>query len=198
MADSPPERETAHARREAPRRGASRGRYADDRGRYSDDRDYVSGSADVARDLTRLAFAWTQAGAHALFDTVGVVNNLAADVTDSVIDSLAPSRTDDRDGDEDGDEDDRRSSRARRGRSASARRSSRRGPPVLDQVNSSVSRAIRDAADVISRTADDFTRAYDEEVGDDDNDDDDAAEGRHGAKRAGTRSVKVEASASKS
>ena len=51
MADSPPERETAHA----PRRGASRARYADDR-------DYVSGSADVARDLTRLAFAWTQAG----------------------------------------------------------------------------------------------------------------------------------------
>lgn len=177
MADSPPERETAHT----PRRGASRAR-------YSDDRDYVSGSADVARDLTRLAFAWTQAGAHALFDTVSVVNNLAADVTDSVIDSLAPGRDEDENGD-----DDSRSSRTAKGRSADSRRSYRRGPPVLDQVNNSVSRALRDAADVISRTADDFTRAYDDEVADDD-----AAEGSRSAKRAGTRSVKVEASASKS
>lgn len=168
MADSPPERET-----HAPRRSASRGR-------YSDDRDYVSGSADVARDLTRLAFAWTQAGAHALFDTVSVVNNLAADVTDSVIDSLAPGRDDE-------DDDDARASSAR------GRSSRRRGPAVLDQVNNSVSRALRDAADVISRTADDFTRAYDDEVAGDD-----AAEGRRGAKRAGTRSAKVEAAASKS
>ena len=171
MADSPPERETASASR----RGASRAR-------YSDDRDYVSGSADVARDLTRLAFAWTQAGAHALFDTVGVVNNLAADVTDSVIDSLAPGRDEDEDGDT------RASASSARGRS-----SRRRGPPVLDQVNNSVSRALRDAADVISRTADDFTRAYDDEVADDD-----AATGPRSARRAGTRSVKVEASASKS
>ena len=175
MADSPPERETANA----PRRSASRAR-------YSDDRDYVSGSADVARDLTRLAFAWTQAGAHALFDTVSVVNNLAADVTDSVIDSLAPGRDEDGDGDDD-------SPRASKSRSADSRRSYRRGPPVLDQVNNSVSRALRDAADVISRTADDFTRAYDDEVADDD-----AADGRRSAKRSGSRSVKVEASASKS
>jgi hypothetical protein len=167
MADSPPERETASELR----RGASRRRSADE--------DYVSTTTDVARDLTRLAFAWTQAGAHALFDTVGVVNNLAADVTDSVIDSLAPRR----------DEDEGDARPAARGRSFSRRG----GPPVLDQVNSSVSRALRDAADVISRTADDFTRAYDDEVAGDE-----AADGTPRAKKAGTRSVKVEASASKS
>ena len=152
--------------RTARRQGASRLR-ADD-----DERTYGSDTGDVVRDVSRLAFAWTQAGAHAVFDTVGIVNNLAADVTDSLIESLAPARYDE----EDEEEDDRR-------------RSSRRRRPVARQVNQSLSRALRDAADVLARTSDDFRSAYDDQVTDSDDDDATIASRRRsgaGPRAAGT------------
>src|SRR6267154_5740193 len=109
-------------------------------------------SGDVIRSISRLAASWTQAGAHLLFDTVGVINELASDVTDSVIDSLTPAiRTKPAAG-AGTDEGATRASDDRSGRTSRA--------PLLDQLNTSVSRALHDVSDVLSNSAAEMGRGY--------------------------------------
>lgn len=96
-------------------------------------------AVETSQGLAHLATAWSKAAAHAFFDTVGVANQFAADLTDSVIDGLSPVRV------------------TGAGRGAKAERAKR--IPVLTQVSDSLTRALNDAADVISRSAEQFERA---------------------------------------
>jgi hypothetical protein len=106
-------------------------------------------SGDVIRSVSQLAASWTKAGAHLFFDTVGVINELTSDVTDSVIDSVAPAiRTKPAATADDGS-----------GRAAGDAAKTSRGP-LLDQVNTSVSRALQDVSDVLSTSAAEMSRGY--------------------------------------
>lgn len=98
-------------------------------------------AGETSRGLAHLATVWAQAAAHAFFDTVGVANQLAADVTDSLIDGLSPVRV----------------TGGNRGSTTADARSD--SVPVLTQVSNSITRALQDAADVISRNAEQFDRA---------------------------------------
>jgi len=115
-------------------------------------------TGDVIRSISGLAASWTRAGAHLLFDTASVVNDLGSDLADSLIDSITPARAS-------------AQQPAFRSGGGSARASGdpeRRWSraPLVDRVNTTVSRALRDVSDVISQTAAEVGRAYDVSVTD--------------------------------
>jgi hypothetical protein len=131
--------------------------------RYADDGAYPSDAGDVVRGISRLACAWAQASAHALFDTVAVVNDVAADVTDSVLGSVTPSSAARGAPTHNPDGNPPRRGYGDRRRTQYAGGRDHGQAPVVDQVNSSLSRALRGAADAISRAADEFSRLYDQD-----------------------------------
>jgi hypothetical protein len=97
---------------------------------------------EAGRGFARLASVWTRTTAHAVFDTVAVVNQLAADVTDTLIDGLSPVQ-------------------ARPGASGPASAGTRgRRVPMVNQVSNSVTWAMQDAADVVARSAEQLNRVF--------------------------------------
>lgn len=98
-------------------------------------------AVETSRGLAHLSAVWTQAAAHVFFDTVGVANQLAADVADSLIDGLLPVQV----------------TGGARGPTTTGARSDR--VPMLTQVSDSVTWALQDAAEVIAQNAEQFNRA---------------------------------------
>jgi hypothetical protein len=156
-------------------------RYTDDRGRRRrsarrDVRALTGSSLDVTREATRLARAYTEANAEIWIGATRVVGGLLGDLTDALIGNYAADDYDDDDYDDDY-EDDRGGGRSTevefrsgRGGARASYESDRRGPrrgvrgvrgPTRD-IARSVSDAIRESARVAQRSADRFTRVYED------------------------------------
>jgi hypothetical protein len=117
------------------------GRRAGRERRFGDGEPPVLDPGAAGRGVARLASVWTRTTARAFFDTVGVVTQLAADVTDTLVDTLSPVP-------------------AKAGTSGPVGPDSNlRRAPMLTQVSDSVAWALQDAADVISRSAEQLNHA---------------------------------------
>jgi hypothetical protein len=159
-------------------------RYTDDRGRRRrsarrDVRALTGSSLDVTREAARLARAYTEANAEIWIGATRVVGGLVGDLTDALIGNYSDNYDDDDYDDYDDYDDDRAGGRsteveyrAGRGgtRASASYESDRRGPrrgvrgvrgPTRD-IARSVSDAIRESARVAQRSADRFTRVYED------------------------------------
>jgi hypothetical protein len=126
-----------------------------------------SNVATVARDVDRLAYSVSRAGVRAYFGTVNALGDLLLNLTDTYYaypyDQHDRNRNDDERGRDRNDDE--------RGRARSHDRDSRRERSVPSERSRSyyndlygdLSQAVRDTADVIADSANEFSRVYDEE-----------------------------------
>jgi len=93
-----------------------------------------SDRGDIVRDVTRLTWAWTQACNETVFDAIQIAGDLTMDVTDSIL-----------------------------GRGSRTDTTSPRDGGVISDVSDSLSKALRDTSDVLSRSGNRFSKMYDDE-----------------------------------
>jgi hypothetical protein len=185
MATAADERRNDDHRR-FPDRGARRGHERDeDRPRHphrdSDARrSSPANLGTVIRDVDRLAYSITRAGARAYFGTVNALGDLVVNLADSYYsypsyDDRERDRDRDRDNNTDAEPRGRRGRDHRRGRARSDRD---RTSSLSSDLYGDLHQAIRDTADVLADSADEFQRVYsDEEERDDEDENERVASG---------------------